>query len=197
MRYRAAAARQRRMGTSTMRTSARCLALTLSVLSGAALAEPPKSYFTFGAAASGYDVEVPPACTLVSSEDSSMGGSLGVGYAFDRHLAVEFGFISLGTLDAIASCPGPTTVTLTAPDSGLQLSGILSVPLFDANETRGAVLYGRLGAFSWSENAQSGVEPLFGAGLEWRFSFNTAMRLEYDSFGDGLDAIQLVLRWDY
>jgi hypothetical protein len=172
--------------------------LMLFVLCAApAFAAPPKSYFTVGAAASCYDVTVPLGCTLIDSNDSSMGGSLGVGFAFDAHLAVEFGFISLGTLDATASCPGPTTVTLTAPDSGLQLSGILSVPLFDANETRGATLYGRLGGFSWSEDAQSGVEPMVGAGLEWRFSFNTAMRLEYDSFGDGLDAIQLVLRWDY
>jgi hypothetical protein len=156
-----------------------------------------KTYFTFGAAASGYDVEVPLGCTLASSNDSAMGGSLGVGYAFDTHLAVEFGYISLGTLDATADCPGPTTVTLTAPDSGLQISGLLNVPLFDANETRGATLFGRLGAFSWSENAQSGVEPMVGAGLEWRFSTRTAMRVEYDSFGDGLDALQVVLRWDF
>jgi opacity protein-like surface antigen len=181
-----------------MRTSkALPCALLAALLAAPAFAAEPKTYFTFGAAASGYDVEVPPGCTLVDSNDSSMGGSLGVGYAFDTHLAVEFGFISLGTLDAIANCPGPITVTLTAPDSGLQVSGILNVPLFDANETRGATLYGRLGAFSWSENAQSGVEPIVGAGLEWRFNAHTTMRVEYDSFGDGLDAVQLLLRWDY
>jgi hypothetical protein len=103
----------------------------------------------------------------------------------------------LGTLDATASCPGPTTVVVTAPDSGLQLSGILRVPFGDAGDTRGAALYGRLGAFSWSENAQSGVEPMFGAGFEWRFDFNTAVRIEYTDFGDDLDAVQLVFRWDY
>lgn len=173
--------------------------LTFAVLFAAApaFAAPPQSYFTFGAARSGYEATAPAGCTLVSTNDASTGGALGVGYAFSEHLALEFGFQSLGTLDATASCPGPTTVVVTAPDSGLQLSGVLSLPLGDAGESGGFTLFGRLGGFSWSENAQSGTETIVGAGLQWRMSFNSALRLEYDDLGDGLDAVLLSLRWDY
>lgn len=173
------------------------LALAAAAVAAPTLAVPPQSYFTFGAARSGFDAVAPAGCTLTSTNDAATGGSLGVGYAFSEHLALEFGFINLGTLDALASCPGPSTAVITAPDSGLQLSGVVSLPLGDAGDQRGATLFGRLGGFSWSENAQSGVEPIVGVGLQWRFSFNTALRIEYDDFGDGLDAIQLTLRWDY
>lgn len=171
--------------------------LATVLLAAPALAAPPQSYFTFGAARGGYDATAPAGCTLTSANDAATGGSLGVGYAFGEHLALEFGFINLGTLDATAACPGPTTVVITAPDSGLQLSGVLRLPFGDAGDTRGAALFGRLGGFSWSENAQSGVEPIIGLGLEWRFDFNTALRVEYDDLGDGLDTVQLTLRWDY
>ena len=173
------------------------LTLAATLAAGPALAAPPQSYFTFGATQSGYDAVAPAGCSLTSVNDSATGGSLGVGYAFNDHLALEFGYINLGTLDALASCSGPSTFVITAPDSGLQLSGILSLPRGDAGDARGATLFGRLGGFSWSENAQSGVEPIVGLGLQWRFSFNTALRVEYDDFGDGLDAVQLTLRWDY
>jgi len=172
-------------------------AVAAALLAAPALAAPPQTYFTFGAARSGYDAVAPAGCTLTNTNDAATGGSLGVGYAFSEHLALEFGYMNLGTLDATAACPGPTTVLVTAPDKGLQLSGLLSLPLGAAGDGRGATLYGRLGGFSWSKNAQSGVEPIIGAGVEWRFSFNTALRLEYDDLGDGLDAVQLTLRWDY
>jgi Outer membrane protein beta-barrel domain len=173
------------------------LTVAAMLLAAPALAAPPQSYFTFGAARGGFEAEAPAGCTITATNDAATGGSLGVGYSFSEHLALEFGFINLGTLDATATCPGPTTVVITAPDSGLQLSGVLSLPLGDAGDARGATLFGRLGGFSWSENAQSGVEPIVGVGFEWRFDFNTAVRVEYDDFGDGLDAIQLTLRWDY
>jgi hypothetical protein len=173
------------------------LALTVTMLAAPALAAPPQSYFTFGAAMSGYEAVAPAGCTLTSTNDSATGGSLGVGYAFSDHLALEFGFINLGSLDAVAACPGPTTVVVTAPGNGLQLSGVLRLPFGDAGDERGWAAYGRLGGFSWSEDAQSGLEPIIGVGLEWRVSFNTALRVEYDDLGDGLDTVQLTLRWDY
>jgi hypothetical protein len=172
------------------------LACAAAMLALPAFAAPPQSYFTFGAAHGAFETVAPPGCTLNSTEASATGGTLGVGYAFSEHLAIEFGFQSLGTLDLDGLC-GITPITVTAPDRGLQLSGVISLPLGERGDARGFAAYGRLGAFSWSEDADSGVEPIVGVGLEWRFDFNTALRLEYDDMGDGLDAVQLTLRWDY
>jgi len=177
--------------------STRSLFALAALLALPALAAPPQPYFTFGAASSGFDAVAPAGCTLASVEDSATGGTLGVGYAFSEHLAIEFGFLGLGTLGATASCPGPTTVVVTAPDRGLEVSGVLSLPFGDAGDQRGFAAFGRLGAFSWSEDGQNGAEPIIGLGLQWRFDFNTALRVEYDDLGDGFDAIQLTLRWDY
>ena len=172
------------------------LILGASMFAGPMAAEPPRSYFTFGAAHGGFETDAPPGCTLNSTSTNATGGTLGVGYGFGKNLAIEFGFVNLGTLDLQGVC-GITQITVTAPDKGLQLSGVLSVPLGDAGDQRGFALYGRLGGFSWSEDADSGLEPVVGLGLEWRFDFNTALRIEYDDMGDGLDALQLSLRWDY
>jgi len=181
-----------------MRTPFAALAFALGALLLAPTAQAAvKSYFLFGAAHSGYDAVAPAGCTLSSSSDGAAGGALGVGYAFSDHLALEFGFINLGSLDATATCPGPSTIVITAPDSGLQVSGIARLPLGAQSDDRGWAAFGRLGSFSWSENAQNGTETIIGLGFEWRLRFNTALRLEYDDFGDGLDAVQLTLRWDY
>lgn len=174
------------------------LALSATVLAAPALAAQPQSYFTFGAANGGFESVAPPGCTLNSTSSSATGGSLGVGYAFGEHLALEFGFMSMGTLDLEGVCGiAATPVTVTAPDRGIQLSGVLRLPFGQSGDERGWAAFGRLGAFNWNEDADSGVEPIVGLGLEWRFDFNTALRVEYDDMGDGLDAVQLTLRWDY
>jgi hypothetical protein len=163
----------------------------------ASAGDPPRSYFLFGVASSSFDAEAPAGCTLNPGDDGATGGALGVGYAFGAHLGLEFGFVNMGSLDASATCAGPTVITITVPDSGLQLSGIARLPLGAQGEASGFALFGRAGAFSWSKDAQSGTEAVLGAGAEWRWSAHQALRLELTDYGDGPQTVQLTLRWDY
>ena len=166
-----------------------CLLLLLSL---AASVRADETYFTLGLTNSALDGRPPAGCTLQDASASGTGGSFGVGYGFGEVLAVEFGYLNLGSLDLTATCPGPTTVKVVEPDSGLTLSGAARWRF-----ARQWSVYGRAGAFSWSKSAQSGTETLLGVGGDWAFDERYGLRLEYDDFGNGLTATTLTLRWNY
>lgn len=168
---------------------ARTLVCASALLTVCASAAADEMYLTLGVANGGFEASAPVGCTLDASSSRATGGTAGVGYAFDDRFAVEFGYLGLGGLDLDGSCPPATPITVSAPDSGLQVSGVGRW----AFDPHWAVL-GRLGAYSWSAAADSGSETLIGVGAEYNWRSHWAVRLEYLALGAELDALALTLR---
>ena len=166
--------------------TARTLALSAALLAASASAE--EIYFTTGFAHGSFDATAPAGCTLNATSASATGGSLGVGYRFSDPLAIEFGYLTLGSLDINGLC-GVTPFTLTGPDSGLIASGVGRLTL-----SHGWALLGRAGFYSWSAAAQSGTEAVLGVGAEYEWTRGWAARLEYSTLGADLTAIALTVR---
>jgi len=168
---------------------ARTLACAAALLVASAPVAADEIYLTLGAANGSFEADAPAGCTLDSKSSRATGATAGIGFAFDAHYAVEFGYLGLGGLDLEGSCPPVTNVTINAPDSGLQVSAVGRW----AFDSRWAAL-GRLGAFSWSEAAASGTETVLGLGGEYSWQPHWAVRLEYLALGSDLDALALTLR---
>lgn len=174
-----------------MSANVRRLAALALVLATAPAVLADEVYFTLGAQRGSFDGAAPAGCTLNDSSASGTGASLGVGYRFNDPFAIEFGWQTLGSLDLTATCPGPVTVQVDAPDSGLSVSGVGRLGV-----GRDWWLLGRVGAYSWSAAADSGTEGVIGIGVEHAFSRNLGLRLEYSAIGSDADAFALTLRFD-
>jgi hypothetical protein len=146
------------------------------------------TYFTVGIAGGTYEPAAPSGCVLIESSADGTGGALGVGYRFNDPFAIEFGYQSVGSLDLRATC-GVSTVTVSAPSSGLAATGVGRLRFGS-----GWALLGRAGAYSWSAGGDGGTEAVVGVGAEYEWRKGMAARLEYTTFGSDIDAIGITLR---
>lgn len=141
------------------------------------------------------------------TDSHELGWKLYGGYRFNKWLAVELGYVELqndfddptfegfsdGTGARFASLGnGPVSVGFSP--SGVFAEAVGSVPL-------GGRLYalGKVGLFAWeneirvqdldgeSRRDESGTDPVFGAGVEFRFRSGLSLRAEYEIFTGVVD----------
>lgn len=166
------------------------LFVCLAALAGDALADT--AYLSTGLTRGRSSGTAPAGCTLDASSTSATGGELAVGQRFGPALAVEFGYLSLGTLDLHGSCGLVPGLTLREPDSGVTLSGVGGFAL--APRWR---LYGRLGALRWSEGGAGGTEGVLGIGVVRELSGASSLAFEYRRIGSDVDALSLSVRFGF
>jgi OOP family OmpA-OmpF porin len=138
--------------------------------------------FYLGAGIGRADFEVPGQLGVFKLDDT--GYKIFAGYRFLPFLAVEGGWVDLGT--AAAGDPG-TRVEASAELAAAQVMGILPAnPRFD--------LFLKLGYAAWSSKTiveadgsrtdESGGDIAYGAGFHVRITPAFAVRFEWESFGD-------------
>ena len=139
-----------------------------------------------------------------SADKTSMGWKIFAGYRFNRNFAAELGYAGLGTFKYKYNGGAAGTAEFDYEVSGITLSGIAALPLSDEFS-----LFLRAGAFgSKAKNtlsnatgnvgtslANAGFTPgssasvnettlSLGAGAEYEFQRQFAVRFEYEYFGE-------------
>jgi OOP family OmpA-OmpF porin len=121
------------------------------------------------------------------------------GYQFNRYFSLEGGYVDFGKIEADRNIGRPLesdTVYLTA---------VGSVPITDKFSA-----YGKAGFHRWNVDEvnpgligstdDSGTDPTYGVGLQYRFNDKVALRTEYNRFELGdldEDLAQLQIRFDF
>lgn len=120
------------------------------------------------------------------------------GYQFNRYFGLEAGYVDLGTLESDG-------IGRALEANSIYLAAVGSVPL---SENLSA--YGKAGLQRWDldravpglvgSNNDSGSDPTYGVGLQYRFNDTVALRGEYSRFeldDTELDLAQLQVRFDF
>lgn len=134
----------------------------------------------------------------VTVQDGTIGATLGLGYRFDRYVALEVNYVDLGTATATADVYSPAVATFKqdtqATGETLDLVGL--IPL-----TQRISLFGEVGAFSYtlketlhasiplsmSNLSYSATTAEFGSGVEIDFTPRLGLRsgiTVYSEVGD-------------
>lgn len=111
------------------------------------------------------------------------------GYQFNRHLAVEAGYVDFGKATVSATLAG-VPVTSRIETSAWELVGVGLLPL-----TERFSIYGKLGLFRYESDATtsgafvgatsaSGTEFTLGAGVQYAITSNFAARFEWQHYTD-------------
>lgn len=179
------------MKHATLTTSLLAAALGLAAF-GAQAADGNRTGFYAGAGVGQSFVD------QAAYDDEDTAFSLFGGYQFHRNLALEAGYTDFGTVE-----PATGGVALEADSLALTAVGILPV-------TDRFSAYAKAGLQRWNLDSaipgltgsldDSGTDTLYGAGLQYRFSDNVALRGEYtrSQFEDlDVDSAQLQLRFDF
>ncbi|MGQ0800704.1 MAG: outer membrane beta-barrel protein [Pseudomarimonas sp.] len=162
-------------------------ALMLCALAGGASAE--EGFYVGGGAGQAFVDE-----GLYDDEDFTL--SVFGGYQFNRHFAVEGGYIDLGEIE-----PEAGGAALDA--DSLQLAAVGFVPITEAFS-----LYGKAGLHRWDADTglalingeDSGTDPTYGFGAQYRFSERFALRADVSRFemeDVDVDVAQLQARFDF
>ena len=127
--------------------------------------------------------------TITSKDEKSSAFRIFGGYQFTRNLAVEIGYIDLGTY-AVSGTIGALPFTAFGDVTGFSISGVGTVPL-----TEKLSLLGSLGFLSSKVKASATVATAAGAarssqsdytagiGLKYSLTKNVAARLEANYYG--------------
>ncbi|MGH8370348.1 MAG: outer membrane beta-barrel protein [Gammaproteobacteria bacterium] len=123
----------------------------------------------------------------VTVEDGTIGATLGLGYRFDRYVALEVDYVDLGTATATVDVYSPSVATFKQDNqaTGETLDLIGFIPL-----TQRISLFGKVGAFSYTlkETLHSSIPLLvgnlsysattteFGSGVEIDFTPRLGLR---------------------
>ena len=113
------------------------------------------------------------------------GGSLGLGYIFNKNWDAEIGYTDFGTVKSIGISPQKSLKTQT-----IYAAGIGKLPITEAFS-----IFGKAGAaFNYSNLSSEGTskeysktitELLLGAGLSYQFTKEFAATLDYTHYGKG------------
>lgn len=172
---------------SQTRVSALPAALVLCALAGGACAAD--GFYVGGGAGQAF-------VDTGQYDDEDVAQSLFGGYQFNRHLAVEGGNIDLGEI-------GPKAASAALEADTLPLTVVGSVPVNAAFS-----LYGKAGLHRWDANAalaltngeDSGTDPTYGFGAQYRFGERFALRAELSRFeldDVDVDVAQIQARFDF
>ena len=122
-----------------------------------------------------------------SCDDSASGFRVFAGRQFGRNVAIEVGYVDLGS---VGGSLGPVSVSLAA--SGLDASAIFGVPLGEK-----VSLFTRLGVYHLSGRVSSNVgfsesdsstDLTFGLGLRFELGTRAALRVEWQRYSGVGDA---------
>ena len=138
--------------------------------------------------------------TISGSDDKDSGFKLFAGYRFNRHLALEGGYVDLGSfsvsarvasLDGVAIVPQTVTGTVETKD-GLNLAAVGILPLGGG----GFSLFGKAGLYSIKSTTRIAgpggaisesdrkEDLLVGLGASYDFARNFGVRVEWERFMD-------------
>jgi opacity protein-like surface antigen len=133
-----------------------------------------------------------------SCDDQSTGFKVFGGYAFNRYLAVEGGYVDFGKMYAYSTGPGVTTDVLV---NAYYLSGMAAIPLAGR-----ASLFAKIGGQFWegeingatptasAQATDNGTGLMYGAGASFDMSGNVGLRGEwerYDVDGNDVDMVSV------
>jgi OOP family OmpA-OmpF porin len=173
-------------------------ALLAVVLGGAALSAQAadKGFYAGAGVGQSFVDETAKGGQVYDDEDTAF--SVFGGYQFNRYFALEGGYANLGKIEA-----KPVGRDLETDSVFLTAVGI--VPITDKFSA-----YGKAGFHRWNldeaipaltgETDDSGTDPTYGVGLQYRFNDKVALRTEYSRFEVGdldEDLAQLQIRFDF
>ena len=133
-----------------------------------------------------------------SIDDTDTGWKLYGGYRINENIAIEGGYVDLGTNSASATLGG-TSITGSGDFTGLTLAGVVGT-----NVTQSVGIFAKAGLILWDMEASGssgstflavdddGTELTFGVGVNMRINSNVKARIEWERFktkplGDDLD----------
>jgi OOP family OmpA-OmpF porin len=162
-------------------------ALMLCALAGTASAD--EGFYVGGGAGQAFVDE-----GMYDDEDLTL--SLFGGYQFNRHVAVEGGYIDLGEIEPEAGGAALEADTF-------HLTAVGTLPLTEAFS-----LYGKAGLHRWDADTSlalingedSGTDPTYGIGAQYRVSKRFALRADVSRFemeDVDVDVAQLQARFDF
>lgn len=120
------------------------------------------------------------------------------GYQFNRHFAIEAGYADFGKIEPEA------LLGSDLEGSSAFLTAVASVPFTDNFSG-----YAKAGVHRWDVDSElpvlgsredTGTDPTYGLGLQYRFTDNVALRGEYSRFeveDTDVDLAQLQVRFDF
>jgi len=131
-------------------------------------------------------------------DDEDTAFSLFGGYQFNRYFGLEAGYADFGKLEPRGNGPD-----LEA--SSVYLTAVGTVPITDSFSA-----YAKAGFQRWDldtalpgvvgNNDDSGTDPTYGVGVQYRFTDHVALRGEYSRFeieDTDLDLAQIQVRYDF
>lgn len=138
--------------------------------------------------------DLAPACSTVltcSADDSDSSTNIFGGYQFNRHLAVEGGYVDLGDSATLDSNNGGGVLTHTTQETtGISVAGIGRYAFSEE-----WAVFGKLGMFLWDSDSNfsstagaqlsandSGTDLTYGVGISYRFGKQLALRLAWDRY---------------
>jgi OOP family OmpA-OmpF porin len=120
-----------------------------------------------------------------ADNENPNGGSLGLGYIFNKNWDAEIGYTDFGTVKSIGISPQKSLKTQT-----IYAAGIGKLPI-----TESFSIFGKAGlAFNYSKLSSEGIskefsktlqELLLGAGLSYQFTRELAAIIDYTYYGKG------------
>jgi OOP family OmpA-OmpF porin len=131
-------------------------------------------------------------------DDNDTGFSVFGGYQFNRYFGLEAGYADFGKIEPDVAGP-----SLEA--DSVYLTAVGSLPITDKFSA-----YAKAGFHRWNLNDplplltgktdDSGTDPTYGVGVQYRFNDKVALRGEYSRFETGdanLDLAQVQVRYDF
>jgi len=121
------------------------------------------------------------------AEDSDTGYKIFAGYQFGRYVALEGSYVSLGKTQAEL----PADTRFSAEVQGVTIGLVPRIPVGERID-----LFGKVGVMAWhvdlkaespalglsAQGDGAGADPVFGAGVAYRFHQNASLRLEWDRY---------------
>lgn len=140
------------------------------------------------------------AVTGFSVDDTDTGYSAGIGYEFNKYVAIEAGYVNLGEASGTYS-DGAGSITGSGEGTGFYFGPKLSLPITDAFS-----VFGKIGLFAWDLDAKAsgtgayaiptttanydGTDIYFGLGLAYNITETLGVKAEWTRYNldaDGSD----------
>lgn len=125
-----------------------------------------------------------------TKDDTDTAYSIGFGYKFNNSIAIEGGYLDLGTASYSSG-----TLKASADVNGFYLGPVLSLPLADKFE-----LNARAGVYFWDADSDNGEDLYFGIGATYNATKNIAVGVDwtrYDIDWADVDVVSARLKYNF
>jgi OOP family OmpA-OmpF porin len=123
-----------------------------------------------------------------SCDEKDKSWKISAGYQFHPNVAVELGFVDLGTYKVAGTFAG-TPIAVNVDVKAIELVAVGIFPV-----TREFSVYGKAGLFRWDTDpkvtgpfivtTEDGTDFTFGVGVKYNFTRNLAARIEWQRYTD-------------